>query len=103
MVKNAGGHRGTDLRMGPNLIKSQEESGNHFNSHKAYRVRPGKPLAEGFLAAYRNKDLGGIADGLVSFWEHLKADSPGYQIVERSITSANTISGGLLVRSHLKR
>ena len=57
-------------------------------------VRPGKPLAKGSLEPYQHKDLEQIADELGSIWEHLKADSPVYQTVERDITSANTEAWG---------
>ena len=73
--------------MSPKLIIiSQGERDNHFNSHNADRLSPGKPRAKGSLSSYQIKDLEQIADGLVGIWERIKADSPVYRSVEKSIT-----------------
>ena len=57
-------------------FKSQEESSRHFDTSKAVRVRPCKPLAKGSLSSYQRKDLEQTADELVTIWEHLKYRVP---------------------------
>ena len=65
--------------MPANSLVTKEEKAKQHNVAKDLRISPGKPLPKGSIGSYQRKDMGEIAEDLLSLWGIVKIDSPVYQ------------------------